>query len=154
MSADTYFTGKPCKRGHLAPRFVSTRNCVECNRERGRISNMTEQQLEVKRATARVEYWKDPSVSRERVCLAGQRHYERYPKRALANTRLQQIQKQQRTPKWADLKAIRAFYEACPNGYEVDHIIPLKGKNVSGLHVLNNLQYLTQKENRSKGNSF
>lgn len=58
----------------------------------------------------------------------------------------------QRTPKWADLKAIQQFYQNCPKGYEVDHVIPLQGKNVSGLHVLNNLQYLPMSENRSKGN--
>lgn len=36
----------------------------------------------------------------------------------------------------------------------VDHIIPTKGKNVSGLHVLNNLQYLTPSQNNSKKNFF
>lgn len=154
MPADTYFTGKPCKRGHVAPRFTSTRNCVECNKERGRVANMTHLSAKLKRATARVNYWKDPEAARERGREAGQRYYERHPKRVLADTRLQQIQKQQRTPKWANLKAIRVFYEACPEGYEVDHIIPLKGKSVSGLHVLENLQYLTVRENRSKGNSF
>lgn len=60
----------------------------------------------------------------------------------------------QRTPSWADLKAIELFYVNCPEGYEVDHIIPLQGKNVSGLHVVENLQYLTVKENRSKSNRF
>lgn len=29
----TYFTGKPCKRGHIAPRYVSTTTCLECNKE-------------------------------------------------------------------------------------------------------------------------
>jgi len=28
----TYFTGNPCKRGHVAERFVSTYTCVECSR--------------------------------------------------------------------------------------------------------------------------
>lgn len=60
--------------------------------------------------------------------------------------------KLQATPVWSDMKAIEKFYMDCPEGYEVDHIIPLKGKNVSGLHVLNNLQYLTKSENCRKRN--
>lgn len=60
----------------------------------------------------------------------------------------------QRTPKWADLDAITSFFTACPKGLTVDHVIPLQGKLVSGLHVLNNLQYLTMAENVSKNNKF
>jgi len=57
-------------------------------------------------------------------------------------------------PLWADLEEIKDFYAKCPNGYVVDHIIPLQGKNVCGLHVSTNLQYLTQSENCQKGNKF
>jgi len=53
------------------------------------------------------------------------------------------------TPEGVDLAAVREFYENCPEGYEVDHIIPISR---GGLHTLENLQYLTIKENRSKGN--
>jgi hypothetical protein len=58
------------------------------------------------------------------------------------------------TPPWADLEAIKRFYENCPHGYEVDHIIPLQGETVCGLHVLENLQYLTARENRRKSNKL
>lgn len=63
-------------------------------------------------------------------------------------------QKLKAIPKWADLKAIREFYKKCPEGYHVDHIVPLQGKTVSGFHVLENLQYLPAKENLSKGNKL
>ena len=49
---------------------------------------------------------------------------------------------------------IQEFYRNCPEGYHVDHEIPLMGSNVCGLHVLDNLQYLTAEENMKKGNSF
>lgn len=61
-----------------------------------------------------------------------------------------------RTPKWVDLEEILDFYAKCPDGHEVDHIIPLRGlidgRPVSGLHVVHNLQYLTAAENRKKYN--
>lgn len=56
------------------------------------------------------------------------------------------------TPKWADLQKIKEIYDNCPNGYHVDHIIPLQGKYVCGLHVENNLQYLLASNNISKNN--
>ena len=62
--------------------------------------------------------------------------------------------KLQRTVGWTELKKIKDFYKLCPPGYHVDHIIPLQGKLVSGLHVLANLQYLPAAENLSKGNKF
>ena len=55
-------------------------------------------------------------------------------------------------PKWANLDKIKEIYKNCPKGYQVDHIIPLQGKNVCGLHIETNLQYLTPSENRIKGN--
>ena len=60
----------------------------------------------------------------------------------------------QRVPAWSNKDAIKDFYLNCPEGHHVDHIIPLRGKEVSGLHVLENLQYLPAKENLSKGNKF
>ena len=44
------------------------------------------------------------------------------------------------------------IYDNKPPGMEVDHIIPLNGENVSGLHVPWNLQYLTPTDNNKKSN--
>lgn len=63
----------------------------------------------------------------------------------------------QATPKWlteGHKKQLQQFYENCPTGFEVDHIIPLQGKDVRGLHVPWNLQYLPKSENRRKGNKI
>jgi hypothetical protein len=72
--------------------------------------------------------------------------------------------KEQRTPKWLtkeDLKNMRSMYmfasELTKQGgikIDVDHIIPLRGENISGLHCPQNLQFLTHTENMLKGNRF
>jgi hypothetical protein len=69
-----------------------------------------------------------------------------------------------RTPKWLTVeqqKQIKLWYHRAKlasiftgNIYEVDHIIPLKGDKVSGLHVPWNLQILTKTENVKKSNLF
>jgi predicted nucleic acid-binding Zn ribbon protein len=59
--------------------------------------------------------------------------------------------KKNQTPPDADLELIKEFYKNCPEGYEVDHIIPI---NKGGLHHQDNLQYLTISENRSKGDKL
>lgn len=57
------------------------------------------------------------------------------------------------TPSWANLALIKEIY-ACAEGAHVDHIVPLQGKLVCGLHVESNLQYLTPEENLIKSNTF
>lgn len=57
-------------------------------------------------------------------------------------------------PQWVSVPEIKKVYKKCPKGLEVDHIIPIQGKNISGLHVPWNLQYLTREENAVKSNSF
>lgn len=73
------------------------------------------------------------------------------------NTSIRRAEKLHATPIWLteDQKnQISRFYSECPKGYQVDHIVPLRGKDVRGLHVPWNLQYLTKTENCRKSNKL
>lgn len=59
-----------------------------------------------------------------------------------------------RTPKWSQEVDILEFYENRPEGMHVDHVLPLQGKYVSGLHVIENLQYLEPRTNYGKRNHW
>ena len=68
------------------------------------------------------------------------------------------------TPLWLtseQLEEIEYFYILANDAkiltgeqYHVDHIVPLQGKNVCGLHVPWNLQILSASDNKSKGNKY
>jgi hypothetical protein len=88
---------------------------------------------------------------------------EKHPKREkainAAKSAKRRARELQATPPWVDYKEILDIYEEAQRlsrktGVErhVDHIIPLAGKNVCGLHVAENLQILTVDENRLKWN--
>lgn len=54
---------------------------------------------------------------------------------------------------WSCQEAIDYIYKQAKQlGMEVDHVIPLQGVQVCGLHCEDNLQLLTPYDNRSKGN--
>lgn len=57
-------------------------------------------------------------------------------------------------PVWAEKQEIKDFYKNRPLGYHVDHIIPIRGESVSGLHVFGNLQYLKGEDNMRKSNHY
>jgi hypothetical protein len=64
------------------------------------------------------------------------------------------------TPSWANMDAIEGFYARSRSmknesgiDYTVDHIIPLNGENVCGLHVESNLQIITRSDNSKKSNT-
>lgn len=133
---------------------------------------MTTEELKEYRARYHQEHKNDPEyrerrrksnleyLNRNREAVRS-RNRENYRKRYIENpgkyiskTYLRRDRRQKQCPIWADVAAIEKFYKECPEGMTVDHIIPLKGTNVSGLHVAENLQYLTREENARKGNRF
>lgn len=86
------------------------------------------------------------------------------PEKVTAMTAKRRSQKLQATPKWMtreDFAAIQEWYKLAKElqwlseePLQVDHIIPLQGKEVCGLHIAANLQILPASENASKGNKI
>jgi len=176
--AKYYFTGEPCKHGHIAPRKTKGA-CVEC--------------LKVEWAQAletRSEYFKEYNKSE-----AGQKAKKGYYARnkdaviAAAQARPDELKRQYRkthkinnpdmyrelvsvrrrrfrdaTPKWLSPEQrmeIRLKYRlaielsrATGIRHAVDHEVPIQGEEVCGLHVPWNLRVITQDENLKKSNKL
>lgn len=175
-----YMTGKSCKYGHRDQRYTKTGNCVVCSRkEQLKPARAAANRESAKRwaannpdaVRARGRSWRSANVDKMRayrkkwardnpeIAVSISRNAARrwraekpLARRAWENAR--RARKRNATPQWAEMDKIRAFYEACPDGFQVDHIIPLKHPLVCGLHVLANLQYLSAYENAQKKNRF
>jgi len=152
-----YFTGKPCKHGHIAERFVTGRHCVECDRVQRRFANMTPEQAERVRAKQRA--WFKANRDKDRANMRAWFKANRDKDRAYVRAR--DASKLRATPAWADKNAILAVYAEAERltretgiPHHVDHIVPLKSKVVCGLHVHWNLRAIPAVENIRKNNRF
>lgn len=148
LGLTTYFTGVPCRYRHVANRTCKKGECVECIAAQKKRWDKTNPD----RVAARRKKYREAhkEVIRERT----QKYYESNRSEYMLRARNREIAKLRRTPSWADSGAIAFFYECRPAGCHVDHIIPLQGKAVSGLHVETNLQWLPIADNLSKGNKY
>ena len=113
-----------------------------------------------RQATYYTEVYQDPEKRKERNERSRQWRKDN-PEKLLAQIAFRRAKKLKATPTWADKAAILAIYKECVRitketgiEHQVDHIIPLNGVLVSGLHVENNLQIITAEENNKKKNKF
>jgi hypothetical protein len=150
----TYTTGEPCSRGHTGPRYSANQTCVVCTQEQQARAEIIRRE--------RMKAQPDFSVHRRAQKATSNRGYcKRNRGKKNAEWAKYRADKLQRTPKWADLEMIRKIYDTSTwitkvTGLEhhVDHIIPMRGKLVSGLHIAENLRVLPGPENLAKGSKF
>ena len=169
-----YFTGKPCIRGHISQRTTNDGVCTSCacglsqewqarNKDQYKayqrewVNNNPTYEVEWRRANPakRRQYALNYDRTKARAALSTYR--KRNAGKVNARNNKRRADKLNRTPSWLtkkDFENINFFYECRPAGCHVDHIIPLNGKNVSGLHVPNNLQWLPAHDNIVKGNRY
>lgn len=92
----------------------------------------------------------------EQIKQTRKEHFKQNKEKYAAKCAKRYADKTQSTPAWLtefDLFYINEFYHlASLRKLQVDHIIPLRGKNVCGLHTPSNLQLLSPEENRKKSN--
>ena len=110
---------------------------------------------------SRKEYYK---INKETENISSSKYKKEHRAQCNATNTKRQAAKLNRTPSWLtkqDFKDIEKIYVKAKElelqdgiKYHVDHIIPLQGRLVSGLHVPSNLQILTSTENLSKSNTY
>lgn len=176
--AKYYFTGEPCKHGHIAPRKTKGA-CVECLK-------VEWQQAADKRAEYFKQYNQREDVkdnkhewyqkNRDKVIATALtrpaeqlREYrnawkENNKVQIRADTKARRRKHRQATPRWltrAQKSQIRQIYQIAitmsqttGEQYVVDHIVPLRSDEVCGLHVPWNLRVITQEENLKKSNKL
>lgn len=168
IAGDKRYQGVPCKHGHTGIRFVVNADCVDCAMDR-------------QKTTARKNYllaYRKTSNKLKEYQKSYQKHYEQqdqvkakrsayrkaHPEISAAKTQKYQASKNNRTPSWLgvdELWMIEQAYELAALRtklfgfvWHVDHVIPLQGKLVSGLHTPYNLQVIPGRDNMSKSNRF
>jgi len=173
-----YFTGQPCKHGHIALRKTKG-SCVECLKVEWAKGNETRaeyfKQYNQSEAgqQAKAEYYERnkevvklkamtrPNEQRQQYRKAWK---EKHPEEVKASTKHRRDKHKQATPAWLTpehKKQIRQLYvdamtatKITGTAYVVDHIVPLRGEGVCGLHVPWNLQIMSRAENLKKSNKL
>ena len=137
-------------------------SCKKCMAHKAAIRRRTKPLNEEQKERARIRSseWRENNPARNKKIKADWRQRNLQVKNA-ANAR-RRAAKLNATPNWLteeDLKQIKYLYGLARDAkiltgddYHVDHIVPLKGKDVCGLHVPWNLQVLPASKNLSKGN--
>jgi hypothetical protein len=134
----------------------------ECNKERLAEYNKRYHEINKEYLVDQMKHYRE--ANKEYLAEQVRIYQKANPAKLNAINAKRRAAKLQATPRWLtdeNFKQIEDFYKKARNlklatgeKYHVDHIIPLQGKNVCGLHVPWNLQVIPAKENLSKSNKL
>lgn len=158
-----YFSCRPCPKGHRGERTVHGWGCCACaadlNKSEVTKTRMRNYYLENrKKIDAYQKKWKGLNRPRK---AQGDKDWKQNNKEAVyASNRRRQIAKINRTVSWGKELTDFVFAEANHLAklrsvifglkWQVDHILPLMGSEVSGLHIWNNFQVIPAEVNAAK----
>jgi hypothetical protein len=178
-----YFTGNPCKFGHISNRYISNGCCVDCDKSKSQKNYVKNKKtiLEVGKN------WRQNNPNYNDTWLSNNRNYHKHwrsitkhkyihtrkvcerrwrlnnPDRIIMYTRIRKQTVKSAIPSWYEHSLINILYKRRNElsvlwdiKLEVDHIIPLnpKDKSVCGLHCWANLQLIDKQINLIKGDRY
>lgn len=164
-----------CSREEPDARFYANRRvCKDCLFQQTYAwqAEHREKHLEAQRVSKKKQYEREKEVileknrqwrveNRDWYSEYNSAYYLNNPEKYAGYRDLRIRKLKEQTPDWADKLLIKEFYVQARDLTEktgilhtVDHIVPLQGTNVSGLHVETNLQILTKTENSKKRNKY
>jgi hypothetical protein len=163
---EAFYGSSTLKSGYMS-------HCKDCEAER----NKAKFELRKEAQLAKAKQWRD--ANKDKQAAAVQAWRENNPERTAAMYRdwaernrdkvnakwmKRDASKKNRTPNWLTLDELWMIEQAYDiaakrtqmlgTSFHVDHIVPLQGKTVSGLHVPWNLQVIPAKLNQQKSNRF
>ena len=155
-----YIQSKAWKQANPESFQKSWKKWFESNRDTHKVWVKKWQANNKAKITIDHKIWRDANP--DKVKAINKRWREKNPEKYTARSVASVARRAKRVPKWntADDRWLMAqFYDVAKLrtkvtglSWEVDHIIPLRGKEVSGLHVPSNLQVILKSENRAKRN--
>lgn len=150
------YKGKPCKYGHIAPRYANNGTCQQCCHIKNDKQDKTKKaeyvrQWRLKNPNYIKDYYDKNADTLRAKALAYQKAK---PEKARASSAKRRAIKLNATPQWADISKIDEIYQSAIDNGHVDHIFPLSSKYGCGLHVHWNLAVISRKENEAKSNKL